>query len=52
MPQKRKWTSKIMKTWVASDPSTTAPVVEHGDPKAAVRNAKKKKYVYIVYTPL
>ncbi|KAI4516980.1 hypothetical protein K525DRAFT_252028 [Schizophyllum commune Loenen D] len=43
VPSKRKWTSKIMKTWVASDPSTTAPVVEHGDPKAAVRNAKKKK---------
>lgn len=35
----------MMKTWVATDPSSTEPVVDHGDKKAAARLEKKKKYV-------
>ncbi|KAI5885434.1 uncharacterized protein SCHCODRAFT_02673618 [Schizophyllum commune H4-8] len=43
IPAKRKWTSKMMKTWVATDPSLTEPVVHHGDKKAAARLERKKK---------
>lgn len=49
MPQKRKYTSKITKTWVATDPSATAPVVVHADPKAADRAARKKRSVWRAY---
>ncbi|KAL1685167.1 hypothetical protein GGG16DRAFT_129586 [Schizophyllum commune] len=43
IPSKRKWTSKTMKTWVATDPSSTEPDVHHGDKRAAARAAKIKK---------
>ncbi|KAL1671990.1 hypothetical protein EV122DRAFT_256148 [Schizophyllum commune] len=42
-PRKRKWTTQMMKTWVATDPTRTAPVIQHRDPKAAARAEKKKK---------
>ncbi|KAL1727711.1 hypothetical protein EV714DRAFT_275284 [Schizophyllum commune] len=41
--RKRKWTTQMMKTWVATNPSCTAPEIYHRDPKAAARAEKKKR---------
>ncbi|KAI5885739.1 uncharacterized protein SCHCODRAFT_02519867 [Schizophyllum commune H4-8] len=43
VPSKRKWTSKTMKTWVATDPSSTEPNVHHGDKRSAARAEKIRK---------
>ncbi|KAI5892974.1 uncharacterized protein SCHCODRAFT_02499860 [Schizophyllum commune H4-8] len=39
--KKRKWTTTIMKTWVGTNPSTTAPDLEVRDPKARARLDRK-----------
>ncbi|KAL1699482.1 hypothetical protein EV121DRAFT_273718 [Schizophyllum commune] len=39
--KKRKWTTTIMKTWVGTNPSTTAPDLEVRDPRARARLERK-----------
>ncbi|KAL1685761.1 hypothetical protein GGG16DRAFT_106138 [Schizophyllum commune] len=41
--KKRKWTTTIMKTWVGTNPSTTAPDLEVRDPRARARLERKKE---------